>query len=82
MSHFNVPGSISQKLNGVIKNFLDKSCSVSRGPNIGAFEFDLELNFEGQMKVNIDFLNGNPYFLLQIQILRQKIDIFCLKHFS
>jgi len=40
----------------------NKSCKGHEGLSFGDFELDLELDFEGQLKVNIEFLIGNLLF--------------------
>ena len=47
-----------------------------RGSNFNDLEFDLEISFQGQMKVNLVILNRNLYFLLHDRILQAKIRIF------
>ncbi|OXU17609.1 hypothetical protein TSAR_002399 [Trichomalopsis sarcophagae] len=44
------------------KNVLDKRRRGQRGPTFGTNNFDLEIVFEGHLKVKIIFLNRKTYF--------------------
>jgi len=46
------------------ENDSNKSCREQRGLSNSDLGFDIEGHFQGHLKVNFRFLNGNPYFFI------------------
>jgi len=68
VSHFKSSTLITFQDQRLKENDSNKSCRAQRVLSNSDLGFDIKGHFQGNLKVNVRFLNGNPYFLLFILV--------------